>query len=184
MTNKPNFKVKHPYSYLFKSIMLGLMMLILGIFAVNISSYINKSDPKAPSNVDASYDVDGTKDSDVAGSGTKSSPYQIGSWQDLWEMCYIHSEQGPDGFFTLKYYVLTKDIVVSDYIYLHETTYRSNQIPYFYGVLDGNGHKITKSILINNYTSLLSYYYNYLDDPLFGRVLSGSVISNVNVRVE
>ena len=30
---KPNFKVKHPYSYLIQSILLGIVMLFTGVFS-------------------------------------------------------------------------------------------------------------------------------------------------------
>ena len=38
-SQKPNFKVRHPFSHLWKSIILGILVLVSGILSLNIYNY-------------------------------------------------------------------------------------------------------------------------------------------------
>ena len=48
-SSKPNFKVQHPYAYLIHSIVLGLVMLLTGIFSVGVYNFFTGVDKSTPS---------------------------------------------------------------------------------------------------------------------------------------
>ena len=78
---KPNFKVKHPYGYLVRSILLGLVLVltsILGVVGVNVLTP-KKEVEAAASGVWTDY----ASTSFASGGGTEESPYVIKTPEQL-----------------------------------------------------------------------------------------------------
>jgi len=97
-SNKPNFRVKHPYGYLIQSILIGLVMVLSGIFSVAAYNVFTGMDKSSPSiNTEAVGGVTDTVETDqelpthydpngdypIIGSGTSADPFLVTSWAEL-----------------------------------------------------------------------------------------------------
>ena len=156
---KPNFRVKHPYGYLVRSILLGIVLVltaVLGSFTVNAIQPKKEVQAAATEGSWASYAA-----TSWSGTGTSSSPFQINTPQRLARMInHVYSNSGGYGY----YYMLTADIDLSGHYWPgigvadpysgsdegYEPWYNSSGTDtggVFCGTFLGNGYKIKGLVL-------------------------------------
>ena len=111
--SKPNFKVKHPYGYLVRSILLGVILVctaVLGNFTLGL---FNKNNLDGSVSASSGLNWSEYASDALSGSGTQSDPYLIASAGDLaWLANYVSAGYGESTAY--KYYVLTNDIDLSN----------------------------------------------------------------------
>ncbi len=120
------------------------------------------------------YDITAGKPATLTGSGTQSDPYKINNAQDLKYFANTQSMWGTSG--SLVYVELMDDIEYKDSWSPIGTGSGSNA---FYGVFDGNGHRIT---FANQITLSAEDEYDDILGGVFGYVAEGSIIQNLGVN--
>jgi len=173
---KPNFKVKHPFAHLWKSIVFGILLLVCGIGSLSLYNYFKDDNKVDAASVALSSLYTG-------GDGSRANPFLIDDWEKFVALQRAYNVS--------MYFKLTKDITISrnlttywvngTNVYNSSTSGATNLYAYVYwfqGVFDGDGHTITVN------------YGHVTDDgsasgfvvPLFQYVRRNSVIANVTVR--
>lgn len=167
---KPNFKVKHPYGHIIKSMVVGFVLVFTAFAGIFTGGLLNaKGEVKAFS----------------GGSGTYTDPYLISTSYDLYSLRASSSAN--------KYYQLTKNIDFTHtsspftqfkgilngcgYTITNNTSY-----PHLFGTLASTS--VIHNLYLNNTNSSITLLSNYYSRGSFG-ILSmannGGTIENVKV---
>jgi len=113
--NKPNFKVKHPYAHLVRSILLGVILVctaVLGNFTLGFFDKGKTSVVSAYTPQTGTWET--VASTSLSGGGTMTDPYLIQSEEDLaYLSVFVNSGNGSST--SVKYYHLAADLDLSDY---------------------------------------------------------------------
>lgn len=203
---KPDTHVKHPYSYLIRSMLLGLLLLVSSVFSSYAMStnFFGVAGDNGDNQVEAATAsgnwVTYRATSYAGGSGTSSSPYKISTAAQLARMVYQPSTGVYMPYESEKYYILTNNIDLGAHFWIPIGNIYfgggSGLQAYQYawtGHFDGCGYTISY-LRIEASTSgkeegagLLAKQnygakYNYAYAGLFGLVTNKSYIKNVNLK--
>lgn len=102
---KPNFRVKHPYGYLIKSMMIGFVLVFCSIVSL-MTGFVDLT-PKSTSYAENWTEISTAATSFASGSGTKSSPYiikTVAQWRYF--KTFVNNYNGGYGY----YFALGNDI--------------------------------------------------------------------------
>ncbi len=190
---KPNTHVKHPYSYLIRSMFLGILLLLSSVFSsyAVTTNFFGLAGGDNTNQVEAAasgYWTNYKATSFAGGSGTASSPYQIATAAQLARLANTTSSYPS---YRGSYFILTANIDLSAHywvsignIYKQTTTYYRP----WYGYFDGGGY------VISGLTQSYNYYMGsgmrsatsatgYVCSGLFGLVdANSSKIQNVVIE--
>ena len=157
---KPNFKVKHPYGYLIKSMLVGFILVFSSIlsFGTGLIDLKPKAQASADTTISSYYSgLSSSSKKFAGGNGSSTDPFLISSvaeWAHF--QWHVANYNGGYGY----YYALANDIDFSGYIYdTHigaatltaptSTKRTTGTGKSFAGVLWGEGHRLLNIITHN-----------------------------------
>lgn len=126
ITSKPNFKVKHPYANLIKSMVIGLIIFFSSVLSLG-TNFFGLNFMKSTSA--------------ISGTGKSSDPFVISSqatFNEFANTTYFGNSSAGRNY----YYRISGNFTLT-------TRYNGN----FYGILDGEGRTVTVSAAHNFFTS-------------------------------
>ncbi len=167
---KPNFKVKHPYAYLIKSIMIGLILVYTSFTGLFMGGMLSKDGVKDDAQAVSNYYWSGYADDYFqGGDGTVNSPYQIATARQL---AYFANQVNSGNSYSGYYIALTNDIDLGAYKWMG--------IGVFAGTFDGQGYKISNIYMDDTISTQKTYISSGYNNSLgLFNYVSGATIKNI-----